>query len=64
MLKEIHEQPQVVRETLARRMASGALEIDELDLTSEELNLIDRVVIIACGTSYQQGSSPKVEWVR
>ena len=55
MLKEIHEQPRVIRDTLAGRLVSRHLEIDELDMTSEELNLIDRVYIIACGTSYHAG---------
>ena len=55
MLKEIHEQPRVIRDTLAGRLVNGALSIDELDLSSEELNLIDRVYVIACGTSYHAG---------
>ena len=33
MLKEIHEQPRVIRDTLAGRLVNGALSIDELDLT-------------------------------
>lgn len=55
MLKEIHEQPRVVRDTMAGRMVNGELIIDELDLSHEELNLIDRVYVIACGTSYHAG---------
>ena len=55
MLKEIHEQPRVIRDTLAGRLVNGALSIDELDLSVEELNLIDRVCVIACGTSYHAG---------
>jgi len=55
MLKEIHEQPRVVRDTLAGRLTNGALKIDELGLSLEELNLIDRVYVIACGTSYHAG---------
>lgn len=55
MLKEIHEQPRVIRDTLAGRLTGGGLSIDELDLSVEELNLIDRVYIIACGTSYHAG---------
>ncbi|MBO4365126.1 MAG: glutamine--fructose-6-phosphate transaminase (isomerizing) [Eggerthellaceae bacterium] len=55
MLKEIHEQPRVIRDTLAGRLVGGHLEIDELDMTSEELNLVDRVYVIACGTSYHAG---------
>lgn len=55
MLKEIHEQPRVVRDTLAGRLTNGVLTIDELGLSLEELTLIDRVYIIACGTSYHAG---------
>ena len=54
-LKEIHEQPRVIRDTLAGRLVGGRLVIDELDMTADELNLIDRVYIIACGTSYHAG---------
>ena len=56
MLKEICEQPRVVRDTLVGRMSpNGELDIDELGLSLEELNLIDRVYVIACGTSYHAG---------
>ena len=56
MLKEIHEQPRVVRDTLVGRMTpAGELDIDELGLSLEELNDIDRVYVIACGTSYHAG---------
>ena len=56
MLKEICEQPRVVRDTLVGRMTpAGELDIDELGLFLEELNDIDRVYVIACGTSYHAG---------
>ena len=56
MLKEIHEQPRVVRDTLVGRLSpSGELDIDELGLSLEELNDVDRVYVIACGTSYHAG---------
>lgn len=56
MLKEICEQPRVVRDTLVGRLApTGELDIDELGLSFEELNLIDRVYVISCGTSYHAG---------
>ncbi len=55
MLKEIHEQPRVIRDTLAGRLVGDELIIDELSLSRQELNLIDRVYIIACGTSYHAG---------
>ncbi len=56
MLKEICEQPRVVRDTLVGRLApTGELDSDELGLSFEELDLIDRVYVIACGTSYHAG---------
>ena len=56
MLKEICEQPRVVRDTLVGRLSgTGEIDIDELGLTYEELDLIDRVYVIACGTSYHAG---------
>ena len=56
MMKEICEQPRVVRDTLVGRLSgTGELDIDELGLTYEELNLVDRVYVIACGTSYHAG---------
>ncbi len=55
MLKEIHEQPRVIRDTLAGRMVGSEIKINELMLTRQELNYIDRVYIIACGTSYHAG---------
>ena len=44
MLKEIHEQPRVVRDTLAGRMSGREIKIDELTLTRQELTYIDRVL--------------------
>jgi glucosamine--fructose-6-phosphate aminotransferase (isomerizing) len=55
MLKEIHEQPRVIRDTLAGRLIGSELKIDELLMSADELNLIDRVYVIACGTSYHAG---------
>ena len=55
MMKEIFEQPRTIRDTLAGRMVNGHLKFDELTLNFEELAAIDRVYIIACGTSYHSG---------
>ncbi|MBE0476826.1 MAG: glutamine--fructose-6-phosphate transaminase (isomerizing) [Coriobacteriia bacterium] len=53
MLKEIHEQPRAVRETLLGRMAEdGTVRLDELQMTDEQIAGIARVFMIACGTSY------------
>lgn len=57
MLKEIHEQPRVIRETMAGRYNTKhkRLTFEELALTDEDLKNIDRVIIVACGTSYHAG---------
>lgn len=55
MLKEIYEEPRTIRDTLAGRMVNGHLQFDELSLNYDELAAIDRVCIIACGTSYHAG---------
>lgn len=57
MLKEIFEQPQVLRDTLNGRISldSGKVCIDEIGLSPQVLRNIRRVVIIACGTSYHAG---------
>jgi glucosamine--fructose-6-phosphate aminotransferase (isomerizing) len=53
MTKEIFEQPDAVRATLlARRGAAGRITLDELRLTDDQLREVDRVVLVACGSSY------------
>ena len=57
MLKEIFEQPKVVRNTLKGRTSldSGKICLEEIGISPEFLKNIKRVVIIACGTSYHAG---------
>ena len=57
MLKEIFEQPWAVRETTLGRVSeeSGELYLDEIGLTDDDLRALDRVVILACGTSWHAG---------
>ena len=56
MLKEIHEQPRAIRETLRGRLDSeGRVCLDELQMSEDEIGRISRVFIIACGTSYHAG---------
>jgi glucosamine--fructose-6-phosphate aminotransferase (isomerizing) len=53
MSKEIREQPRAVAETLFGRVrADGSTEIEELAIPEEQLVGIDRVVLVACGSSY------------
>ena len=68
MLKEIHEQPDAVTETLRGRTSpSGRLQLDEMRLTDDELQKIDRVSIVGCGTSFYAGLVAKYaleHWTR
>jgi len=53
MLKEIHEQPRAITETLNGRIKDGKVELkEELNFNEDELKNIDRIIIVACGTSW------------
>lgn len=57
MLKEIFEQPQVIRDTLSGRLSldTGKVFLEEIGVSESTLQTIKRIVIIACGTSYHAG---------
>ncbi len=56
MLKEIHEQPKGVYETLTRRLEKdGSIKLDGISLTKEDLEKINKIYIVACGTAYHAG---------
>ena len=56
MLKEIHEQPAGIRETLMRRMDDeGNINLDGISMTREDIENFDKVYIVACGTAYHAG---------
>ncbi len=55
MLKEIHEQPKVVRDTINSVVNDGEVHFDSFNLTDEEIKEIDTVYIVACGSAYHVG---------
>lgn len=56
MLKEIHEQPKAIKDTMSSRIIPGQpISLDKINITKEELNAIDRIYIVACGTAYHAG---------
>ncbi|WP_193661318.1 glutamine--fructose-6-phosphate transaminase (isomerizing) [Nocardioides kribbensis] len=60
MRKEIFEQPRAVADSLlGRRTRSGALQLDEMRLSDQELRDIDKIIIIAAGTSFYAGMVAK-----
>jgi glutamine---fructose-6-phosphate transaminase (isomerizing) len=68
MLKEIHEQPAAIRDTLAARLdATGALVLDELRMSEDALREVDKVFVVACGTAFHAGLVAKYaieHWTR
>ncbi len=61
MLKEIYEQPRAVRDTVQGRVSldTGRVYMDEMNITPQEFQQFDRVMIAACGTSWHAGLAGK-----
>ena len=56
MLKEIHEQPKGIYETLTRRLNDdGSINLDGISMTKEDIEGFNKVYIVACGTAYHAG---------
>ena len=67
MMKEIHQQPAAVRDTLAGRFVDGRIVLDEQRLSEDDLRNISKVFVVACGTAYHSGLLAKYaieHWVR
>ncbi len=61
MLKEIHEQPRALRETMRGRLGPDLrnIELPGINLTEDEIKKIDRIIMIACGTAYHASMAAK-----
>jgi glutamine---fructose-6-phosphate transaminase (isomerizing) len=67
MLKEIHEQPDAVAETIGDRLRKGRLVLEGLGMDDDELRHLRRIVILAAGTAYHAGVAARYaieEWAR
>lgn len=68
MLKEIHEQPHAVADTLAGRVTeTGRVVLNELEMDDKLLRAVDKVFVLACGTSYHAAMMAKYaieRWTR
>jgi len=67
MLKEIHEQPTAIRDTLAGRVIDGRLTLDELRISDDVLREVTKVFVVACGTAFHSGLVAKYaieHWTR
>lgn len=68
MRKEIYEQPRAVADTLLGRYdEEGSLRLDEIHIPQAELRLVDRIIVVACGSAYYAGLVAKYaieHWTR
>ena len=68
MLKEMHEQPLAIKQTLEGRTdPAGHLVLDELRMSEDELREVDKVFVVACGTAFHSGLVAKYaieHWTR
>ncbi|MBS5799694.1 MAG: glutamine--fructose-6-phosphate transaminase (isomerizing), partial [Clostridiales bacterium] len=56
MMKEIYDQPNAIYETLTRRLdPNKMIQLDDIKLSKQELEQIQKVYIVACGTAYHAG---------
>lgn len=55
MLKEIHEQPKAVKDTIGAYVKEGQIDFSQVGLEDEALADIERIYIVACGSAYHVG---------
>ena len=55
MMKEIHEQPKALRDTISPRIKNGRVVLDDLRLSADYLRGVRRIYIVACGSAYYVG---------
>lgn len=58
-MKEIHEQPKAVRDTIFPRLREDEVFIHELRMTDEQIKKLQKIFIIACGSAYHAGVTGK-----
>lgn len=59
MLKEIHEQPKAIRDTINPRIRDNDIVIDELNMSEEDIKRLTKIYIVACGSAYHAGMTGK-----
>ena len=52
MIKEIHEQPKAVADTLNSVLHDGMIDLNDVGLSEEEIRNISQIYIVACGSAY------------
>ena len=59
MLKEIHEQPKAIRDTVSPRIQNGKVVLDDVNLTAEYLKGLKKIYVVACGSASYVGNLAK-----
>lgn len=55
MMKEMSEEPRVVRDTISPRICDGGIVLDSIQIAKEDIDNIEKIFIVACGTAYHAG---------
>ena len=55
MMKEIHEQPKAVRDTLNSVIKDGAIDLSAMEISDAEVNRFEQIYIVACGSAWHVG---------
>ena len=55
MMKEIHEQPKAIADTINSVVKDGVIDLSEVGLTDEDIKSISQIYIVACGSAYHTG---------
>lgn len=55
MIKEIHEQPKAVKDTLKSVIKDGKIDLSEVEIDKETAEKLNRIIIVACGSAYHVG---------
>jgi glucosamine--fructose-6-phosphate aminotransferase (isomerizing) len=55
MMKEMYEEPKVIRDTITPRIKKGELVLDSINITPKDIEKLEKIYIVACGTAYHAG---------
>ena len=55
MMKEIHEQPKAILDTMNSKIKDGRIDLSDVGLSEEDIKGIDQIYIVACGSAYHTG---------
>ena len=55
MMKEIHEQPRAILDTLNSKLKDGKIDLSDVGLSNEDIKRISHIYIVACGSAYHTG---------